>query len=78
MTNRQKLELRQSEIRSRLADLGAAESTDEAKTEIDTLSTEYSANESRIRAHMVADDSPVESVTERKDRAELYRRASRG
>ena len=79
MTARQKLELRQSEIRSRLADLGAGELADEGKGEIDTLSVEYSANESRIRAFMVSEDAPVETTTtERRDSAELYARASVG
>ena len=54
MTDRQKLELRQSVIRGRLAELGTAEGT----AEIDTLAVEYGSNEARIRAFMVAGDEP--------------------
>ena len=54
MTDKQKLELRQSSIRGRLSELGTAEGTDEAKAEIDTLAIEYSSNEARMRAFMVA------------------------
>ena len=82
MTDRQKLELRQSTIRSRLAELGTAEGTEDGKSEIDTLAVEYSANETRIRAFMIASDAPVETTTsttkETKERAELYAKASVG
>ena len=81
MTDRQKLELRQSTIRSRLAELGTAEGTEDGKAEIDTLATEYGSNEARIRAFMVAGDAPVETTTTRKEskeRAELYAKASVG
>ena len=81
MTDKQRLELRQSVIRGRLAELGTAEATDEGKAEIDTLALEYASNESRVRAFMVADDSPVETTTTRKEgqeRAELYQAASVG
>ena len=82
MTDRQKLELRQSVIRGRLAELGTAEGTDDGKTEIDGLAVEYSANEARMRAFMVAGDEPVETTTkgtkETKERAELYAKASVG
>ena len=81
MTNRQKLELRQSIIRSRLAELGAAEGTPEGQAEIDTMAVEYGANESKIRAYMVSGDEPVETTTTRKEskeRAELYQKASVG
>ena len=82
MTDRQKLELRQSAIRGRLAELGAAEGTDEAKTEIDTLAVEYASNEARVRAFMVSGDEPVETTTtttkEGKEKADLYRKASVG
>ena len=75
MTDKQKLELRQSVIRSRLAELGATEGTPEGQAEIDTMAVEYGSNEARIRAFMVADDAPVETTTatkESKERAELY------
>ena len=81
MTDKQRLELRQSSIRSRLAELGTAEATDEGKAEIDTLALEYGSNESRLRAFMVASDAPVETTTatkEGKERAELYQSASVG
>ena len=81
MTDRQKLELRQSAIRSRLAELGTAEGTDAGKAEIDTLAVEYGSNEARIRAFMVASDAPVETTTatkETKERSELYQKASVG
>ena len=80
MNDKQRIELRNSEIRSRLSTLGAAEGTDEGKAEIDTLAVEYSSNETRLRAFMVAGDAPVEiSVTrEGKERAELYQAASVG
>ena len=81
MTDRQKLELRQSVIRGRLAELGAAEATDEGKAEIDTLAVEYASNEARVRAFMVSGDEPVETTTARKEgkeKAELYRKASVG
>ena len=82
MTDKQRLELRQSVIRSRLAELGTAEGTDAGKAEIDTLAVEYGSNEARIRAFMVAGDEPVETTTttrkESKERAELYAKASVG
>ena len=80
MTDKQRLELRQSTIRSRLAELGAAEGTDAGKTEIDSLAVEYSANETRMRAFMIANDAPVETTTtkETKERADLYAKASIG
>ena len=77
MTDRQKLELRQSVIRGRLAELGAAEGT----AEIDAMAVEYASNEARIRAFMVAGDEPVETTTtlkESKERAEMYAKASVG
>ena len=81
MTDKQRLELRNSEIRSRLATLGTAEGTEDGKAEIDTLAVEYGSNEARIRAFMVAGDEPVETTTtnkEGKERAELYASASVG
>ena len=80
MTDRQKLELRQSVIRSRLAELGTAEGTEDGQAEIDTLAVEYGSNEARMRAFMIAGDEPVETTTtkETKERAELYAKASVG
>ena len=66
-------------IRGRLSELGTAEGTDEGKAEIDTLAVEYSSNEARMRAFMVANDEPVETSTkEGQERAELYQKASVG
>ena len=81
MTDKQRLELRNSEIRSRLATLGAEDATEDGKAEIGKLSEEYGSNETRIRALMVANDAPVETTTTRKEskeRAELYASASLG
>ena len=82
MNDKQKLELRQSGIRGRLSELGTAEGTDEGKAEIDTLAVEYSSNEARLRAFMVAGDAgdaPVETTTskEGQERAELYAKGQR-
>ena len=63
MTDKQRLELRNSEIRSRLATLGAEDATEDAKVEIGKLSEEYGSNETRIRAFMVANDVPVLTTT---------------
>ena len=79
MTDRKKLELRNSEIRSRLATLGTEDATEDGKAEIDKLSEEYGSNETRIRAFMVSEDVPVVTTTkEGTERAELYRKASVG
>ena len=81
MTDKQKLELRQSVIRSRLAELGATGGTPEGQAEIDTMAVEYGSNEARIRAFMVADDAPVETTTatkEGQERAELFTKARVG
>ena len=80
MNDKQRIELRNSEIRSRLSTLGTAEATEDAQSEIDTLAVEYGSNEARIRAFMVAGDEPVETTTskEGQERAELYAKASVG
>ena len=63
MTRRQKLELRASEIRTRLAELGGAdELTDELRGELDKLRGEYTDTERKIGALTVAEDTP--EVTE--------------
>ena len=78
MNDKQRIELRNSEIRSRLSTLGTAEATEEGKAEIDTLAVEYGSNEARIRAFMVAGDAPVETTTskEGQELGELYAKAS--
>ena len=82
MNDKQKVELRQSAIRSRLSALGTEEATDAGKAEIDALAVEYGNNEAKIRAFMVASDVPIETTTttrkEGKERAELYDKASVG
>ena len=63
MTRRQKMELRASEIRTRLAEIGGAEElTDELRGELDTLRNEYTDTERKIGALTVAEDKP--EVTE--------------
>ena len=57
MTDRQRLELRQSEVRSRLSEL-AGDEGDDASSEIETLTREYRTNEAKIRAIMVTEDVP--------------------
>ena len=62
MTDKQRLELRQSEIRSKLAELAAAETTDETRSEINVLGSEYGGNETRLRALLIAADAaPLET-----------------
>ena len=78
MKDRKKLELRQSQIRERLAVLGGADASDEGKAEITTLSAEYAANEGKIQAYMIAEDKPEVTTTERNERKELYAKASVG
>ena len=81
MTNAQKLALRASEIRARLAELGGIEDlTDEQRAEIGTLRTEYTDVEVRTQAAMVAGDEPkpTETSTEARELAELIEGASIG
>lgn len=63
MTQKQKLELRASEIRTKLAELAGAEDlTDEQRAEIGTLRTEYADVETRIQALTVAEDQPTRTA----------------
>ena len=63
MTDLQRLELRAAEIRGRLATIGAeAELTDEFRSELSTLRTEYIDNESRQSALKIAGDGVVEKT----------------
>ncbi|MCY4385403.1 MAG: phage major capsid protein [Nitrospinae bacterium] len=69
MTAGQKLALRASEIRSRLAELADLdEQTDETRSEISTLRNEYKDVETRAQAAMIAEDEPV--VTRHRNDAE--------
>ena len=67
MTPLQTLEIRASEIRTRLSAIGGqSELTDETRTELDTLKAEYMTNESRQQALKIAGDAPrtpLESTT---------------
>ena len=59
MTPRQKAELRAGTIRGRLAEIaGAEELTDELRSEMSALRTEYADVEQRIAAFAIADDTP--------------------
>ena len=74
MTDLQTLELRASEIRSRLAELGLLENLDtEQRSEMDTLGKEYGANETRQRALMVAGDTPSTPVISQTSEGNEYR-----
>ena len=56
MTNGQRLQVRASQIRQKLNELaGADELTDEQRSEIDTLTTEFADVETRMRAAIVAE-----------------------
>ena len=61
MTPKKLLEIRQSEIRQRLAQLAETDATPETETEIAGLSKEYQAAEVRMQAMIIADDVPGES-----------------
>ena len=81
MTNLQRLQLRASEIRSRLAELGGTvDQTDETRAEIETLRTEYQDVETRSQALMIAGDEPQprQDDAEHRELAQLERRASVG
>ena len=72
MTDLQKLQLRASAIRARMAELGAiAEQTDETRGEIGSLRTEYQDVETRATAMMVAGDTPKETVVDTPENREL-------
>ena len=79
MTDRQRLELRRSEIQSRLLEIGRSEElTDELRTESRTLQTELADVETRWRALAAAEPAPVESREDAEGREirALSRRAS--
>ena len=59
----QELQLRASEIRARLADIGGmTDHTDEVRSELASLRTEYTTNEERQQALIVAGDGVVEKT----------------
>ena len=68
MTPIQQLQLRASEIRSRLSAIGSmAELDAETRAEMEALGSEYADNEARQRAAMVAGDVPAQPVEHRTD-----------
>ena len=70
----QTLELRASEIRSRLSDLGGMEELpDEQRAEIDVLRKEYTSNEARQRALKIAGDTPVTPLEVRSSEGRAFR-----
>ena len=85
MTEAQKLEIRASEIRIRLSELGgSAELSDDTRAELDSLRTEYQDNERRQTALSISGAGPVRpTVTGSQDAAarelrELTQRANLG
>ena len=81
MTPRQTLELRQSTIRQKLSELSGIETADtEQRAEMDTLSAEFQANESRMRALVITETEQhrIETRTEDRQLIELEQRASIG
>ena len=62
MTNRQRLEIRASEIRQRLKEIAGLDGdalTDEVRTESDALQTEYRDTETKLRAAIAAEPAPT-------------------
>ena len=79
MTDLQRLQLRASEIRARLATLGGiADLSDEQRAEIVSLRNEYGDTETRAQALTVAADAPVEQRTEHADFRALVGAANMG
>ena len=68
MTSLQTLELRASEIRARLADIGGMDDlNDEVRSELGRLRNEYADNERRQTALVIAGDVPVKGIEARTD-----------
>ena len=81
MTPRQTLELRQSTIRQKLSELSGADNPEaEQRSEMDTLTAEFQANETRMRALIVTETEQqrIETRTEDRQLVELEQRASLG
>ena len=81
MTPRQILELRQSTIRQKLSELSGAENPEvEQRSEMDTLTAEFQANETRMRAMLIteAEQQRIETRTEDNQLVALEQRASIG
>ena len=87
MTTKQRLELRASEIRTRLNEIAGLEGdafTDAVRTESDKLTNEYRDVETRIRAATIAEDAEADAKTtdttdpETRERLELRNKAAVG
>lgn len=88
MTASQRIQLRRSEIRQRLAELAEiSEPTDEQRAELGALETEYRDTEGRLRAALIAEEAEERAAEERhgdgldaeqRERIELRSRASLG
>ena len=81
MLPRQQLELRQSTIRQRLSELSGLDTPEaEQRSEMDTLTAEFQANESRMRALVITETEQqrIETRTEDRQLLELEQRASLG
>ena len=81
MTNRQKIELRLSQVRARLNTISGLEGdafTDEIRAEGETLQTEYHGLEARYQDAIIASPDPEMVVldSEQRERARLIERAS--
>ena len=74
MTPIQQLEIRSSEIRKRLADIGAmADLTDETRSELEKLKLEYQDSDSRRAALTIASDAPVTHIETRSSEGREFR-----
>ncbi|MEM8821576.1 MAG: phage major capsid protein, partial [Pseudomonadota bacterium] len=70
------IQRRQSAVRERLAELAAVETPDEAQlTEMRSLDTEYGANETRLRAALVAEAEERDAAGRELERREDVERA---
>ena len=81
MTDLQRLTLRGSEIRARLAELGGVdEFSDEQRSELERLRKEYADTERRCQALTIAGDAPkaTEGTPEGRELAALEKRANVG
>ena len=82
MTPLQTLEIRAGEIRTRLADLGAmTDMTDETRSELDRLRNEYTDNDRKRAALVIAGDvpgAPIVEGSEGRALRELLKRSSVG
>lgn len=76
MTNRQRLELRQIELRGRINELNAAEElTDEQRTELRSATSEYIDNDVKLAAEIATEGA---DAGEQRERQQLEERADMG